>query len=220
MGREEGEVVVVVVVALSRGNRGTGWSRSVHTPAASLAPNTLIRLFGGIKGHEGHRLAILIWLFLTWSPATHRRPRLYMTSTSSRPRNSAPPMHTYAPPHTPMPRRKTRAPPHTPMPRRKTRTPLPHLLPRAVLSTYHCCSGIAHPPRKEQDRGAPGEAEGACVEWAQVGKELKQVADTFQSEHRATAEEQQESFFVNTLATGLCLSLLCLISWKVLTQTQ
>ncbi|XP_063870245.1 uncharacterized protein LOC135105733 [Scylla paramamosain] len=143
-----------------------------------------------------------------------------MTSTSSRPRNSAPPMHTYAPPHTPMPRRKTRAPPHTHhAPTQDSHAPATPTAPSCPLD-LPLLQWIAHPPRKEQDRGAPGEAEGACVEWAQVGKELKQVADTFQSEHRATAEEQQESFFVNTLATGLCLSLLCLISWKVLTQTQ
>ncbi|XP_045101634.1 uncharacterized protein LOC123498522 [Portunus trituberculatus] len=79
---------------------------------------------------------------------------------------------------------------------------------------------VARPARKEQDRGAPSEAEGTCVEWAQVGKELKQVGDTFYLEHRATTEEQMASSLTTIMATGLCLSLLCLISWKILTQTQ
>lgn len=43
------------------------------------------------------------------------------------------------------------------------------------------------PPRKEQERGAPSEAEGTGVEWAQAGRELQEVADTFHSEHRAVS---------------------------------
>lgn len=98
-------------------------------------------------------------------------------------------------------------------------THAPITAPRLPLDLPELCWDV-RPPMEGRDRGGQGEAENTCLVWKQVGEELREVADTSHLEYMTNLGDHQEPTLttVTTIAAGLCLSLVCLASWELITK--
>ncbi|XP_050717929.1 uncharacterized protein LOC126999397 [Eriocheir sinensis] len=95
--------------------------------------------------------------------------------------------------------------------------------PRWYLNLPQVCWDALFPLKMQG--GASGEPENTCLTWTRVGRDLRRIADIFQSRATRDLEEQHQQdaeavagvlATAATIAKGFCVPLLCLAAWKIL----